>query len=172
MYHLIGQLDDSENHAREPFPEPATGATITFWQGNPMTLYSACLVKVASVDGHTLTFYGVDTRDETPNTSKLHSVDLRDSEMVWPCEPTSNWKAVTNTNNYLVLLLKSKFVNDEPTLTAAKAEDGGKWPRSAAEKLVKLEKEYGELIERVRRLHTMLDENSQKNVELLFSAYL
>lgn len=86
MYHLIGEIDNSANHAVEPFPQPATGATITFWQGKPMVLYQACLVEVYSLSGHTLSFYGVNVTTEATDTSKLHTVDLRDTKS-GTCQP-------------------------------------------------------------------------------------
>lgn len=174
MYHLIGQIDPNENQAVEPFPQPTAGATITFWQGRPMTLYCACLVKVdlASTTATHLSFYGVNVSSELPDTSVLHTVDLRDTNKVWPSLPTSKWQDLTATNCYLVLLLLNKWVDDEPTLLAAKAEDGGKWPRGSADKMRKLESDMARILERLRKIRGGLNEKGREDFDSLFAEYL
>jgi hypothetical protein len=175
MYHLIGIDNDSDPETpitEEPFAKPSANSTLYFHQERPMTLYCACLVKVVDRTSTTLQFYGVNMGLEEPDTSKLHTVDLRDSEMIWPCLPSSKWELLNSTENYMILLINNKLVDDEPTLTAAKADDGGKWPKGSADKMLQLLAEQKTLHECLPRLRDMLDEKGRENFDILVGPYL
>jgi hypothetical protein len=175
MYHLRGVIQDNDPKkpiAKEPFPKPREEATIYFHQGRPMTLYCACLVKVISRDGNILEVHGVNVATETVNESKPHKFNLLDTEKVWSCRPSSNWQHVDQDKDYMVLLIDEKYVDDEPTLKSAKAEDGGKWPRSSGDKMNKMLNELHIFRARLVELRGMLDEKGQQSLDLLFGAYL
>lgn len=171
MYELTGTLDPNPSNAVEPFSTPAPGATITYHQGQPPVAYGACLVKVISLSGYRLEFYPVNLGTEIPSCEPL-AVDLWNTRQVWPSEPSSNWSAWTSTNCYLVLLLSTKFIADNPALEAALAQDGGKWPRSASEGFIKQQLLERDVSNRLRALRAKLDENGQKELDELFANIL
>lgn len=162
--------DSGPNIRKQPFEKPKENDVLEYHLGRPMISYNAYLVEAElKADRRTLTIRGIDT-EKLQTAQESYDVDLLDRSSIWTHPPATALSSLSPEKNCLIVLLSDDYVkgqsgNDKPTLMAAIAEDGGKWPKSAAARFIELEG-------RVREYYASLTDDEKKRFEEFFAEYL